>query len=95
MTVYRDELDEILAEVLTENKTVIIAVANRAYLEGDKPMLDLFMDGFWYGENTQGLTDHLLIVVVDQTAYERCRFLQLHCYKMETNGWNFQARSCS
>ncbi|XAR66076.1 hypothetical protein NMG60_11012140 [Bertholletia excelsa] len=89
MIVYRDELDQILAEVSTENKTVIIAVANRAYVEGDKPMLDLFMDGFWYGENTRGLTDHLLIVAVDQTSYERCRFLRLHCYKLETEGVEF------
>ncbi|CAH2056746.1 unnamed protein product [Thlaspi arvense] len=32
-------------------------------MEGDELMLDLFVDSFWYGENTQGLTDHLLIAV--------------------------------
>ncbi|KAL7253627.1 hypothetical protein ACSBR1_008044 [Camellia fascicularis] len=91
MTIYRDELEAILAETATENKTVIIAVVNKAYVEGDKSMLDLFLDSFWLGDDTRGLTDHLLIVAVDQTAYERCMFLKLHCYKLETDGVDFDA----
>ncbi|KAL7229355.1 hypothetical protein ACSBR2_007955 [Camellia fascicularis] len=89
MTIYRDELEAILAETATENKTVIIAVVNKAYVEGDKSMLDLFLDGFWLGDDTRGLRDHLLIVAVDQTAYERCMFLKLHCYKLETDGVDY------
>ncbi|KAH7840206.1 hypothetical protein Vadar_014137 [Vaccinium darrowii] len=86
---YRDELEEVLAKTATEKKTLIIAVLNKAYVEGDKSMLDLFLDSFWLGENTQALRDHLLIVAVDQTSYERCRFLRLHCYKLETEGVDF------
>ncbi|KAM7504580.1 hypothetical protein LguiB_003484 [Lonicera macranthoides] len=89
MTSYKDELDEILANASTENKTVIIAVVNKAYVEGDKSMLDLFLDGFWVGDGTRELTDHLLIVAVDQTSFERCKFLRLHCYKLETDGIDF------
>lgn len=33
MVVHRDELDAVLAETLTENKTVTIAMVNRAYVE--------------------------------------------------------------
>ena len=62
---------------------------NKAYTEGDKPMLDIFLDGFWLGENTRQLTKHLLIVAVDQIAFERCKFLRLHCYKLETEGGDF------
>ncbi|KAI8564451.1 hypothetical protein RHMOL_Rhmol03G0182800 [Rhododendron molle] len=89
MIVQRDELDTVLAETSTENKTVIIAVVNKAYVEGDKSMLDLFMDSFWLGDGTWGLIDHLLIVATDQVSYERCKFLRLHCYKLETDGEDF------
>ncbi|KAH7841539.1 hypothetical protein Vadar_031283 [Vaccinium darrowii] len=85
----RDELEEVLAETSLENKTVIIALVNKAYVEGEKSMLDLFLDSFWLGENTQALKDHLLIVALDQTSYERCKFLGLHCYKLETDGVDF------
>ncbi|XP_058184148.1 uncharacterized protein At1g28695-like isoform X1 [Rhododendron vialii] len=89
MSTYRDELEEVLAETSMANKSLIIAVVNKAYVEGEKSMLDLFMDGFWLGENTRALRDHLLIIAVDQTSYERCRFLGLHCYKLETDGVDF------
>ncbi|PSS33228.1 Nucleotide-diphospho-sugar transferase protein [Actinidia chinensis var. chinensis] len=89
MTIYTDELNKVLDETSMPNKTLIIAIVNKAYVEGDKPMLDLFMDGFWLGEETRALKDHLLIVAVDQTAYQRCTFLQLHCYKLETDGVDF------
>ncbi|KAG9145866.1 hypothetical protein Leryth_020202 [Lithospermum erythrorhizon] len=69
MIVNGDGLDDALAKVSTKNNTIIIAVINKAYVEGDKPMLDLFLDGFWDGENTRSLIDHLLIVAVDQTSF--------------------------
>ncbi|KAL3834710.1 hypothetical protein ACJIZ3_009446 [Penstemon smallii] len=52
-------------------------------------MLDLFLDGFWLGEGTRDLINNLLIVAMDQTSYERCEFLRLHCYKLETEGVDF------
>nr|GMC92924.1 hypothetical protein DM860_010844 [Ipomoea batatas] len=68
---YRDKLEEALAGASTENnKTVIIAVVNKAYVDGDKSMLDMFLDGFWVGEGTRELVKHLLIVAVDQTSYD-------------------------
>ncbi|KAK3005101.1 hypothetical protein RJ639_016518 [Escallonia herrerae] len=89
MTIYRDELDEALAKASTENKTVIVAIVNKAYVEGDKSMLDLFLDGFWLGDDTRRLLNHLLIVAADQTSFERCKFLHLHCYKLKTEGVEF------
>ncbi|XP_009776156.2 uncharacterized protein At1g28695-like [Nicotiana sylvestris] len=89
-TVYiKDDLEQALAGAATENKTVIITVVNKAYIEGDKPMVDLFLDGFWQGEGTRELVNHLLIVAMDQTSYERCKFMHLHCYKLETDGVDF------
>ncbi|KAK9274207.1 hypothetical protein L1049_019021 [Liquidambar formosana] len=73
------------------NNTVIIAVVNRAYVEGDTgaTMLDLFLESFWLGDDTRVLLDHLLLVAVDQTAYDRCKFRRLHCYRLETDGVDF------
>ncbi|KAJ8537156.1 hypothetical protein K7X08_035557 [Anisodus acutangulus] len=89
MTVYSDKLDKALAGASMENKTVIIAIVNKAYVEGNKPMLDIFLDGFWLGEGTEDLIKHLLIVAMDQTSYRRCKFLGLHCYKLQTDGVDF------
>ncbi|KAF5947731.1 hypothetical protein HYC85_013688 [Camellia sinensis] len=90
MTIYKDDLDQVLAETSTKNKTVIIAIINKAYVEGDKSMFDLFLDSFWLGDDSRALRDHLLIVAVDQTSHDRCKFLQLHCYKLETDGVDFE-----
>ncbi|PRQ59697.1 putative nucleotide-diphospho-sugar transferase [Rosa chinensis] len=86
-----DALESALSEASMENKTVIIAIINKAYVEGDKSMLDLFLDGFWLGEDTRNLINHLLLVAADQTSFERCKFLHLHCYKLETAGVDFDA----
>ncbi|CAA7048071.1 unnamed protein product [Microthlaspi erraticum] len=75
------------------NKTVIITVVNKAYVEevgGGRTMLDLFLESFWEGEGTLPLLDHLMVVATDQTAYDRCRFRRLHCYKMDTEGLDLE-----
>ncbi|XVE91280.1 hypothetical protein DITRI_Ditri20bG0140900 [Diplodiscus trichospermus] len=88
-----DELDLALHEASMPNKTVIIAVINKAYVEQsaneETTMLDLFLESFWLGDYTRQLLDHLLLVTVDQTAYERCKFKRLHCYRLVTNGVDF------
>ncbi|EOX96542.1 hypothetical protein QUC31_005620 [Theobroma cacao] len=88
-----DELGLALDEASTPNKTVIIAVVNKAYVEqsvrAETTMLDLFLESFWLGEGTRPLLDHLLLVTVDQTAYERCKFKRLHCYRLVTDGVDF------
>ncbi|XP_071727232.1 uncharacterized protein At1g28695-like [Rutidosis leptorrhynchoides] len=81
----QDELEAALEGASNANKTVIIAVMNKAYTEGEKSMFDIFLDGFWLGEDTRQLKDHLLIVAVDQTAFERCMFLRLHCYRLKSD----------
>ncbi|GLU00353.1 hypothetical protein SLE2022_177300 [Rubroshorea leprosula] len=88
-----DELELALEEASMANKTVIIAVVNRAYVEqgvnAQTTMLDLFTESLWLGEDTRPLLDHLLLVAVDQTAYDRCRFKRLHCYRLVTEGVDF------
>ncbi|KAL3381010.1 hypothetical protein AABB24_001245, partial [Solanum stoloniferum] len=87
------ELEEALKKASMAEKTVIITVINKAYVEpynGEYPsMFDLFLEGFWEGESTRVLLEHLLVVAVDQTAYERCKFRRLHCYRLVTGDGDF------
>ncbi|TYJ04650.1 hypothetical protein E1A91_A12G106500v1 [Gossypium mustelinum] len=89
----KDELELALRKASMPNRTVIIAVINKAYVERsvneEATMLDLFLESFWVGENTRPLLEHLLLVAVDQTAYERCQFRRLHCYRLVTEGVDF------
>ncbi|KAK1305295.1 Uncharacterized protein QJS10_CPB11g00229 [Acorus calamus] len=85
----RDELDRVLqAASRGHNRTLIITVLNKAYSE-NHGMLDLFLRSFSLGEGTRPLLSHLLLVAVDQTAYDRCMALGLHCYKLVTDGVDF------
>lgn len=81
-----DDLELALEKASMPNKTVIIAVVNKAYVDqsvnDDITMLDLFLESFWLGEDTIPLLDHLLLVAVDQTAYDRCMFKRLNCYRL-------------
>ncbi|GAB2269777.1 hypothetical protein Dimus_004696 [Dionaea muscipula] len=79
-----DELEAALEKVsisIEGSKIVVITVVNKAYAEGE--MLDLFLESFWVGEGTRELIQHLLVVAVDQVAYERCLFRGLRCYRLE------------
>ncbi|XP_010540207.1 PREDICTED: uncharacterized protein At1g28695-like [Tarenaya hassleriana] len=83
-----DELEAVLESAGSgNNKTVVITMVNKAYVEksgaSTSTVLDLFLESLWEGEGTRHLLDHLLLVAVDQTAYDRCRFLRLHCYRLE------------
>ncbi|GMY23014.1 hypothetical protein FCV25MIE_18255 [Fagus crenata] len=89
----QDDLEQALSKASMANKTVIITIINKAYADqditADTTMLDLFLESFWLGEDTRSLLDNLLIVAVDQTAYDRCLFLRLNCYRLETDGVDF------
>ncbi|XP_027337138.1 uncharacterized protein At1g28695-like, partial [Abrus precatorius] len=89
-----DALDSALAKASMGNKTVIIAMVNKAYaeqsVESDTTMFDIFLSSFWIGEGTKSLIDHLLVVAVDRTAYDRCQFLRLNCFRLETEGVDFE-----
>ncbi|KAA8515820.1 hypothetical protein F0562_018569 [Nyssa sinensis] len=92
-SVPKDELEVALEEVSMADRTVIVAIVNKAYVEPQDDrypsMLDLFLESFWLGEDTRSLLDHLLVVAVDQTAYDRCKFRGLHCYKLVTESVDF------
>lgn len=88
---HQDKLESALAKASMKDKIVIVTIINMAYAEQDVngdtvTMFDLFLSSFWLGQGTRSLVDHLLVVAVDQTAYDRCRFLRLNCFRLETDG---------
>ncbi|KAM7472015.1 hypothetical protein LguiA_010198 [Lonicera macranthoides] len=91
--VTEDELEVALNKASMANRTVIIAMVNKAYVEerdeNYPTMLDLFLESFWMGEETRELLDHLLLVAVDQVSYDRCKFRRLICYRLVTEGVDF------
>ncbi|GKV12702.1 hypothetical protein SLEP1_g23820 [Rubroshorea leprosula] len=86
---WEDELGDILKQASTPDKTVIIAVVNKAYVEpsvdSNTTMLDLFLESLRLEEDTASLQNHLLLAAVDQTAYNRCKAERLHCYRVVTD----------
>ena len=84
----KDELKRALQEVSMENKTLIVAIINKKYVEKNG-MLDLFLQSLREGEDTKFLIRHLLLVAVDQIAFNQCQLLKLHCYQLVTEGIDF------
>lgn len=86
--VERDELGIALEGTSMKNKTLIIAILNKAYI-GENGMLDLFLQSLHQGENTEFLINYLLLVAVDELAFNRCKALRLHCYHLVSEGVSF------
>ncbi|KAJ7568220.1 hypothetical protein O6H91_01G023900 [Diphasiastrum complanatum] len=42
------------------------------------------MESFHVGDGTQDLLDHVLMVALDQKAYDRCQAIHVHCFKLMT-----------
>ncbi|RWR80818.1 Nucleotide-diphospho-sugar transferase [Cinnamomum micranthum f. kanehirae] len=91
-TIPKDELETALEGASMENKTLIIAVANKACTK-EGSLLDLLLQSFQVGEGTQLLHNHLLLAAIDQTAFEQCNLRGLHCYKLMTEGVDFSGES--
>ncbi|KAJ7526215.1 hypothetical protein O6H91_17G088400 [Diphasiastrum complanatum] len=68
--------------------TVIITTLNEAWASQNS-MIDLFLESFRQGEGTSFLLKHLIIVALDQAAYDRCITLHQHCFTLRTEGVDF------
>lgn len=81
-------LRTMLATASTPDKTVIITTLNQAWA-AKNTMIDIFLESFHKGENIQFLLNHLVIVALDQTSYDRCQELHNHCLMLKTKGVDF------
>lgn len=73
-----DELEIALAKASMPNKTLIMTAANKAWMEPNG-LVDLLLESFRIGEGTQDLLDYLLIVALDEKAFNRCKEIHPHC----------------
>ncbi|KAH9298702.1 hypothetical protein KI387_030384, partial [Taxus chinensis] len=82
------KLETILQKASMVNKTVIITTLNEAWATPNS-MIDLFLESFRVGEETGVLLNHLVIVALDQKAYDRCMSIHSHCFVLKTEGVDF------
>ncbi|KAE8707301.1 putative Myb family transcription factor [Hibiscus syriacus] len=82
------ELEEILNNASMVNKTVILTTLNEAWASPGS-IFELFLKGFELGDGTHRLLDHLVVVALDQNAYNRCLIVHKHCYALVTEGVDF------
>ncbi|CBI35299.3 unnamed protein product, partial [Vitis vinifera] len=82
------KLDKILKNAAMGDKTVILTTVNEAWAANNS-LLDLFLESFRIGNNTQRLLNHLVIITLDPKAYARCTTLHPHCYALKTKEMDF------
>ena len=85
--IVKTQLDIILENASTKDKNVIITNLNDAWVEPHS-IFDLFLESFHIGNNTRRLVNHLVVVCVDEKAYNRCLALHPHCYHLRIEGLN-------
>ncbi|KAL4280595.1 hypothetical protein GQ457_03G010790 [Hibiscus cannabinus] len=82
-------LEEILRNASMENNTVILTTLNHAWASTNS-VFDLFLKSFMLGEGTHRLLDHLVIIALDEKAYNRCQVIHKHCFSLVTEDVDFQ-----
>ncbi|XVE74594.1 hypothetical protein DITRI_Ditri12bG0029900 [Diplodiscus trichospermus] len=70
------------------NKTVILTTLNDAWASPNS-IVDLFLKSFMLGDGTRKLLDHLVIVAMDEKAYNRCLIVHKHCFALVTEDVDF------
>ncbi|KAL0793483.1 hypothetical protein Bca101_064860 [Brassica carinata] len=83
------ELERVLMNAAMEDKTVIIAALNEAWVAPNS-IFDLFLESFHVGIGTEKYLKHVIGVCVDDKAYERCLHLHLHphCYLINATDYD-------
>nr|XP_051220188.1 uncharacterized protein At4g15970-like [Lolium perenne] len=82
-----DDLAVLLRSAVMEDNTVIMTFTNKAWTATGS-LLDLFMESFREGDKTEPLLKHLIIVAVDDKAFEQCKVVHPLCYFLEVGGVN-------
>ncbi|KAL5227352.1 hypothetical protein ABZP36_015617 [Zizania latifolia] len=83
-------LAELLPDVATGDRTVIITSVNEAWARPGY-LLDLFRESFKNGEGIAHLLQHVLIVAVDAGGFDRCKAVHPHCFLLEVKSANISS----
>ncbi|KAE8710110.1 hypothetical protein F3Y22_tig00110327pilonHSYRG00025 [Hibiscus syriacus] len=68
-----------------KNNTVVLTTLNSAWVTPNS-VLDLFLTSFKLGNGTRRFLRHLVIIALDEKAYNRCRIVHRHCFALRTHG---------
>jgi hypothetical protein len=82
------ELVRILRKASMPDNTVILTTLNHAWATPNS-MIDLFLESFRSGERISSFLEHLVIVALDQMAYDQCLSIHVHCVMLKTEGIDF------
>ncbi|KAJ4785812.1 Nucleotide-diphospho-sugar transferase family protein [Rhynchospora pubera] len=85
-----EDLLPLLKNASMDDNTIIFTEVNDAFAKPGS-ILDLFLESFHVGENIKHLLDHLIIIAMDQVAFERCKSIHRHCYLFKVDGKNFES----
>ncbi|KAJ3683572.1 hypothetical protein LUZ60_013799 [Juncus effusus] len=80
-----EELIQVLTNAANEDNTVILTSINEAFAKPGS-LLDMFLQSFHEGINIERLLNHLVVITMDQNAYDRCKSIHPHCYFLRTEG---------
>ncbi|KAH9698554.1 glycosyltransferase [Citrus sinensis] len=83
-----NRLETVLNNAAMQDRTVILTTLNEAWAAPDS-VIDLFLESFRIGDGTRKLLNHLVIIALDQKAFERCLTLHRHCFALITDGVDF------
>ncbi|XP_071722784.1 uncharacterized protein At4g15970 [Rutidosis leptorrhynchoides] len=82
------KLDRVLKSAAMKSRTVILTTLNEAWATQNS-VIDLFLESFRNGVGTRKLLKHLVIIALDEKAYNRCLLVHSHCYALVTEGVDF------
>ncbi|KAM2658317.1 hypothetical protein EV2_021037 [Malus domestica] len=82
-------LEKVLKNATMEDGTVILTTLNEAWAAPGS-ILDLFLESFRIGVGTHRLLNHLVIIALDQRAFERCLEVHNHCFALVIQDFDFR-----
>ncbi|KAJ3689055.1 hypothetical protein LUZ61_018219 [Rhynchospora tenuis] len=87
-----DNFVMMIQKAAMDDKRVILTDVNEAFAAPNS-MLDLFLESFHNGDNITHLLDHLIIVAMDQKAFEKCKSVHHYCYLHEDIGTDLRSEN--
>ncbi|XP_062208710.1 uncharacterized protein At4g15970-like [Phragmites australis] len=75
-------LADLLPKVAMDDRTVILTPVNEAWAQPGS-LLDLYLESFKNGEDIAYLLNHLIVVALDPSGFDRCKAKHPHCYLLQ------------
>lgn len=83
-----EDLREVLEKAAMDGKTIILTEVSEAWTAPDS-IMDTFLESFHAGDKIEHLLQNLVIVAMDQIAFNKCKSVHPHCYHFKMEGVNF------